>query len=79
MQPYCNQKGFIWVALSTKMLQKTKRPLPNAEGVAIFYAKTVLAMCLQALRPHLREEEYVLDGRGVGHEHCQTVDTHSES
>ena len=62
-----------------KNVTKNKATSSNAEGVAIFYAKTVLAMCLQALRPHLREEEYVLDGRGVGHEHCQTVDTHSES
>ena len=28
---------------------------------------------------HLREEENVLDGRGVGHEHSQTVDSHTES
>ncbi len=27
----------------------------------------------------MREEEYVLDGRGVGHEHCQTVDAHTHS
>ena len=34
---------------------------------------------LQTLRSHLREEEYILNGRGVGHEHGQTVDSHSES
>ena len=34
---------------------------------------------LYILRSHLREEEYILDGRGVGHEHCQTVDSHAES
>ena len=34
---------------------------------------------LLVLRSHLREEENILDGRGVGHEHCQTVDSHTES
>ena len=34
---------------------------------------------LLILRSHLWEEEDVLDGRGVGHEHCKTVDTHTES
>ena len=58
---------------------KQSDPFLSAERVAIFYAKTVLAMYLQTLRSHLRDEEYVLDGRGVGHEHGQTVDTHSES
>ena len=62
-----------------KNATKQSDPFLSAERVAIFYAKTVLAMYLQTLRSHLREEEYVLDGRGVGHEHCQTVDTHSES
>ena len=62
-----------------KNAAKQSDPFLSAERVAIFYAKTVFAMCLQTLRSHLREEEYILDGRGVGHEHCQTVDTHSES
>ena len=34
---------------------------------------------LQILRSHLREEEHILDGRGIGHEHGQTVDSHTES
>ena len=34
---------------------------------------------LQTLWSHLWEEEDVLDGRGVGHEHSQTVDSHTET
>ena len=34
---------------------------------------------LYILRSHLWEEEYVLDSRGVGHEHSKTVDSHTES
>ncbi len=48
----------------------------KAERPWIFYVDKVF---LEALRSHLREEEHILDGRGVGHEHCQTVDSHSES
>ena len=29
------------------------------------------------LRPHLREEEHILDGRLAGHEHRKPVDTHT--
>ena len=75
LQPMRFQVGDV----ECKNATKQSDPFLSAERVAIFYAKTVLAMCLQTLRPHLREEEYILDGRGVGHEHCQTVDTHSES
>ena len=38
-----------------------------------------LNLCLLILWSHLWEEEHILDGRGVGHEHSQTVDTHTES
>ena len=31
------------------------------------------------LRPHLREEQHILNRRLVGHEHRQTVDSHSET
>ena len=34
---------------------------------------------LYILRSHLWEEENVLDSRGVGHEHCKTGDSHTES
>lgn len=34
---------------------------------------------LQALWSHLREEQNILDGWRVGHEHCQTVNSHTES
>ena len=34
---------------------------------------------LYILRSHLWEEEYILDSRGVGHEHSKTVDSHTES
>ena len=34
---------------------------------------------LYILRSHLWEEENVLDGRGVGHKHSKTVDSHTES
>ena len=41
--------------------------------------KAAGSLFLLVLRSHLREEEHILDGRGVGHEHCQTVDSHTES
>ncbi len=48
-------------------------------GVFIKSCPDVSGRVLQALRSHLREEEHILDGRGVGHEHGQTVDTHTKS
>ena len=42
-------------------------------------APSVSYQSLEALRSHLWEEEYILDGRGIGHKHCKTVDSHSES
>ena len=38
-----------------------------------------LQSVLVVLRSHLREEENILNCRGVGHEHCQTVDSHTET
>ena len=41
--------------------------------------KDVPERLLLVLRSHLREEEDILNSRGVGHEHGQTVDSHTES
>ena len=67
--PFCNRIGFT----------NENNLFLSVEEVASFYLETLSVLRLQALRSHLREEEYVLDGRGVGHEHCQTVDSHAEA
>ena len=46
-------------------------------GALLLFFSGVLA--LGFLRPHLREEEDVLDSRGVRHEHGQAVYAHTHS
>ena len=39
----------------------------------------IVILLLIVLRSHLWEEENILDGWRVGHEHCQAVNSHTES
>jgi hypothetical protein len=59
--------------LGRNILSEIQKGVRNGHPFAIYYR------ILLILRSHLWEEEYVLDGRGVGHEHGQTIDSHTES